>query len=138
MLDEQALRRPEFDEANSCPITLGDGQEWWFPLPPGELVLLSLDGDYEDATGFGPEFDARLKAKREASEADDVPGLVRSLFGLAVAMLGRNYDLTLEDYRTLLAWRPRDEASRAMWQAIAGASDGVGPVPKHSGDTSAS
>ncbi len=136
MIDEQARRKPEFSD-DAVPIRLADGQEWYVPLPPGELILTSLDGDFAPAPGWGSDWDAKIAALSDASKANEVTQVVRAAFGIAVYQLRRNYDLDLTDLQALLPWRPREEQNKAMWHSLMDAARGVGePGPKPSGSTS--
>jgi hypothetical protein len=116
-LDEEALRRPEFVEGE--PIELGDGQSWHFPRPvlelypvPGPDGRLRFDGVRRS---FGEDYDRKLDAFVAATGLDEMNAALE----VAVDLLDRNYDLTPEDYGSLLRWRPGDEENAAMWQAIA-------------------
>lgn len=147
MPDEKALRRPEFSE-DSVPIRLCDGQEWYFPVPPGEFFPVTLDGDMACGGGLGPEYDRKLEAlgdvSRRLAEAGDGVAEVdyaafnKALMALAIDLLRRNYDLDIGQVGTLLRYRPRDPATQEMWQAIARVAKGLADPPKPSRDGSGS
>lgn len=145
MLNEQELRRPEFSE-ESAPITLCDGQDWSIPIAPGEFFPVTLDGDLAVSGGFGPEYDAKLKALADAgrtlaeagreAKGEHYHAVNRAIMALGIDLLLRNYDLTIDQVGTLLRYRPRDVANTEMWGAIADAARGVTPPPKPSRDGS--
>jgi hypothetical protein len=128
MLDEKALRRqPGFDEANSVPVVLGDGQAWFLPKPWIDLYPSSVNGTASVASS-GTDFDDYLQEIREPQPTRQFAGV---LFSLAINMLRRNYDLKDEDFRELLRYRPADESNRTMWDAIIRVAAGSTPeVPK--------
>lgn len=145
MLDEKALRRPEFSE-DSVPVTLCDGQEWYLPVPPGEFFPVTLDGDLDICGGFGPEYDAKLQALADAAErlaeagaaaaGEQYQAVNRAIMALGIDLLLRNYGLTIEQVATLLRYRPRDRANVEMWQAIGRTARGIVDPPKPSRDGS--
>jgi hypothetical protein len=140
-LDERALRRPEFVE-ESVPIALCDGQEWYFPVPPGEFFPVTLDGDLAVGGGFGPGYDAKLQALaaawRGVAEAEAGAGargehyaaVNKAVMALGIDLLLRNYDLDVAQVGTLLRFRPRDPANAEMWRQVADAAKGITPPPK--------
>lgn len=129
MLDEAALRRPEFTEGE--PIVLGDGQEWSFPRPilevyptPGDDGVYRFEGVRRRI--FGPDFERKLEAFA-ATAGKSYRDQLGALVQVAVDLLGRNYDLKPEDYGVMLPWRPRDDANDAMWGSIAEVVGGFAP-----------
>lgn len=132
MRDEQALRRPEFADGHR--LTLGDGQEWTIPEPTIRLYpVVADDGSIEVGGGpsFGADLDRLMDATIGGGDVDDFERL-RLQFRLAVALLGRNYDLAADDYRILLSYAPADPESSAMWRRINRILVGLPPDPDES------
>ena len=104
MIDEKTKRRPTFDEANSAPVVLADGQTWWMPKPWLEVRPTFRGGravDSAPALTCGPEFDAVKKAVDDA-EGDDI---ITAGATLAAHMMLLNYDLADDQLGTLLVFR---------------------------------
>lgn len=125
-LDEHALRKEGFQEGVA--IQLGDGHEWHFPKPVLELTpTVAPDGSYKFSDKFIPfgseEFDAKVDAYIQAEGVEEL----NCLLSLAVDLLSRNYELTLEHYRALLPFRPGDDQAHDMWQQIGDVALGRGP-----------
>jgi hypothetical protein len=120
MLDEKALRKPSWDEASGEWVTLTDGQQWLFPKPWVDVYPKFVDGVpvLGSETNFGPEFDAKLKAAKDATSDDD---FCLTVFVLAMDMLGRNYTLAEADYSALVRWR----RGSAMGESIISAAYGI-------------
>jgi len=114
MLDENALRRPDFLPGR--PIRLADGQRWTFPLPPGEHCPGVGDGAAQEEVGtlFGYGYSATLAAVLEA--ADEFERLQAEL-ALAIFLLGRNYDLSPVSFQEILCFEKSDPSLAAM-QAV--------------------
>lgn len=132
MLDEPAARKPEFDQGNSVPIVLADGQAWWFPKPWLEFYPPPPGQDLIGAIfTLGPDFEAA----RRAVEAKTAGDQVVAMFALARIMLGFHYELSDADYGRLLRFRPDHGPTIAMWQAIIDVATGSSEdSPKPSGD----
>jgi hypothetical protein len=111
MLDEKALRRPTFDERNSAPVILADGQTWFVPKPWLEIRPVFRGGRavmaYRVLTA-GPELDALVEAM---AECEDLDGQVMAAASLAAYLLCWQYDLTDAELDGLLAFRAADPAS---------------------------
>lgn len=111
MLDEAALRRAEFDEANSVRIPLADGQGWAFPKP---FLQVHAKFSGERATGTfpvltcGPELDELIDA---LAECEDNEALLKGSATLGAALLCRNYDLDDAALDRLFAIRSGDPSS---------------------------
>lgn len=89
MLDEKALRRPDF--IDGFPVTLADGQVWY--LPPVRLRCVPDDGPDGFRlvpTGMGPEYVALVARAMEAKAGADI---IRTELGLSRLLLLRNYAL---------------------------------------------
>lgn len=118
MMDEAALRRPDFDETTSVPVVLGDGQAWHLPKPMlWTFIPVVRDGKATaGATGsFGPAYDALVE---RLDDAEEFGAKVEALFDLAIDLLRRNYDIPDDRYARLLPFRPADEANQRMWQEV--------------------
>ena len=103
MLDEQALRRPNF--LTGPPVRLADGQAWTFPEAPAA-----------GASGaFGPGYGAAVAAVREA---EDEVGVLQAELALAMRLLHRNYDLRPSDFFRVLSYRSGDPALAAFQRAF--------------------
>ena len=101
-LDESSLRKSKLNPGQ--PVVLADGQSWMIPCP--RIVYLPDFGPnggfrIEAVSTFGPEFDRKVQILRDA---ESVPDEAAALLGVAVDLLGRNYDLGPEQYRALLRY----------------------------------
>ncbi len=135
MLDESALRRPDFSDGHR--VILGDGQPWTLPRP--WLRLYPVRGPEGQITvgggvGFGAEFEA-LMDDLTASDPDDLTGRLAIQFRMAALLLTRNYRLTDRDLRELLVVDASDPACRERWAEINQVL--MGRPPKPSADGSA-
>jgi hypothetical protein len=98
MVDEQALRRPDFVEGRR--ILLANGQAWSFPDHP----------PLHD--------DEHIAALRAIGEAEDRADRLRAKMALTILLLSRNYDLSPSDYQAILGFRRSDPALAALQHAI--------------------
>ena len=65
MIDEKAKRKPNFDERNSAPVVLADGQTWFVPKPWLEIRPVFRKGKAVTAYPVltcGAELDALIEA----------------------------------------------------------------------------
>lgn len=111
MIDEKSKRKPNFDEANSAPVVLADGQAWHVPKPWLEVRPVFRGGKPVSAYRVltcGPELDELVEA---LAESDELDAQVVAVASLAAYMLRWNYDLTDADLDQLLAFRCSDPAS---------------------------
>jgi hypothetical protein len=99
MVDEQALRRPDFVEGRR--ILLGNGQRWSFPDHP------PLHDDAE-----------HIASLRAIGEAEDRADRLRAELALTILLLSRNYDLSPSDYQAILSFPPSDPSLAALQDAI--------------------
>lgn len=104
MLDEQALRRNDFDAADSIPIEMADGQTWYFAKPrlrfrftidprngiPVNQVREAKQGAI--STRYSELLD-RLSGAGTFASADDDLAFTSVIIGIAVELLRKNYDL---------------------------------------------
>ncbi len=133
MLDERALRRPEFTAGPE--VVLGDGQAWTLPRPTLRLFPVR-DADGRIAVGGGPSFGAEYEALMDelaGCEADDATARLTVQFRMAALLLTRNYDLSDRDLRELLVVDAEDPACRERWRAINQAMTGRAPKPSADG-----
>ncbi|WP_165072123.1 hypothetical protein [Paludisphaera rhizosphaerae] len=119
-LIEARRRRDGFDPADgsSVPVRLADGWEWYIPRPMMEIVPIFEGGKAVDsARGItcGPEIDVLLEAI--AAETNHVRQVL-AVLTLGAFLLQRNYDLSDDELRRLLVFRPGDEASESMLRGI--------------------
>ena len=104
MIDEKALRKPTFDETNSSPVVLADGQTWYLPKPWLEVRPTFRGGRAVESVPVltcGPAFDS-LKNTVENAEGDEI---ITAGATLTAHMLLVNYDLTDEQLAALLIFR---------------------------------
>lgn len=126
-LDEQALRRADF--CGGIPIRLCDGQEWTFPEPVMDLVydpVKGIDTEWSIGPGYGAIHDSLCDATTGVE-------VVRAELALAHALLTRNYDLTVEQFRTLVRFNLKDPAREEMRSAIVEVASGNTPKPSTAG-----
>jgi hypothetical protein len=111
VLDEQAKRKPNFDERNSAPVVLADGQTWHVPKPWLEIRPVFRGGKAVRAYPVltcGPELDGLVEAM---AECDDLDSQVVAVASLAAHLLRWHYDLTDPELDGLLCFRRGDELS---------------------------
>jgi hypothetical protein len=131
MLDERSLRRPSFDESNSAPVVLADGQTWYLPKP--FLRLRPVFGGRR-ATGFGPvttsdpEWNELRRAIQDAAEGE----ILIPIANLGAHMLARNYDVSDDQLGDLFGW---DENQTWASSVMAIANGRTGPKAGSGGDT---
>ena len=135
VLDEAALRRPEF--AEGVPVRLWDGQEWTLPRPTlsGFYPRRGPDGRWQAAPGLacgegGADYNELVDAWLDAEDPLDQLG---RLMEVAAHLLLVNYDLADRDLARLLfrvpATDPRYDECAAMWSSVAEVALGRGPKP---------
>lgn len=103
MLDEKALRRPNFDELNSAPVVLADGQTWSLPKPVLIVRPVFRGGRAVDSVPVltcGPEFTER----KDAVFAAEGEAIIPAGADLAAYMLLRHYDLSDDQLGELLGF----------------------------------
>ncbi len=118
MLDEKARRKESFDQRNSVPIILADGQEWYLPKPWLEVHPIFRDGKADSSypvLTYGPELDALVKAM---GECDDNSALLIGAASLGAHLLSQNYHLSDSDLDQLFVFRVGDTLSRDWAVAI--------------------
>ena len=118
MLDEQTKRKPNFDERNSVPVVLADGQSWFVPKPWLEIRPVFRGGRAVTAYRVltcGAELDALVEA---LSDCDDLQAQIMAIASLAAYLLTWHYDLADSELDQLLAFRQGDEASLAWFREV--------------------
>lgn len=118
MLDEKALRKPEFTEGFR--IVLADGQSWSFPEAVFRLFPVVDPSGTVSVGGrrsYGKDHDQIIDALMGGEDVEEFERL-RLRFSAAVSLISRNYDLTPEDMASLLVLdRSRPETIEA-WAKI--------------------
>src|SRR6202041_2391368 len=104
MLDEKALRTPEFRDGTA--VKLADGQEWTFPRPRFRVFPVEAP-DGEIGPGYRPTYGSAFDRMMEvffgvASCTTDQ--LFDMRFKGSTDLLRRNYSLTTADLGTLLVF----------------------------------
>jgi hypothetical protein len=136
MLNEKAKRRETFDERNSVPIVLADGQSWAIPKPWLE-IRASFEGGKArtsyPALTYGPELDALVKA---IGECRDNVALLCGVASLAAYLVSRNYDLSDDDLDRLFAFRLGDAESWEWARAVMDVATGRSGPKRGSGGAS--
>jgi hypothetical protein len=118
-IDEQARRRPTFDEATSEPVTLGDGQDWHVPKPRIRFRFAATERGFTEAFSHGREYDALMQRWREAKgEAS-----LRAEFAVFAFLLRVNYELSDDDLADLLVF-DLDDDTETVLTALAWGNDG--------------
>ncbi len=118
MLNERAKRRETFDECNSVPVILADGQPWSVPKPWLEIRASFGSGKAQSTypvLTYGPELDALVKA---IGECHDNAALLCGAASLGAYLVSQNYDLSDEDLDQLFAFRVGAPASWDWARAV--------------------
>jgi hypothetical protein len=127
-LDERARRKPGFDEVNSAPVTLADGQTWFLPKPWYE-VYASFKGGRSVGTRptltCGPELDALIEA---IGGCEDAHAMLSGAATLGARLMLANYDLADEDLDRLFCYRPREPESWQWGKAVMDVATGLAGV----------
>jgi hypothetical protein len=131
MLDEKALRKSTFDEANSAPVVLADGQSWFLPKP---FLRLRPKFSGGRAAGYGPltTADPVWNELRQAVQDSGESDTLSAIASLGAYMICRNYELTDDQLGDLFSWD-----SNQTWAAevISIANGRTGPKASSGGDT---
>lgn len=99
MLDEQALRRPDFIEGE--PVVLADGQAWQLRRPVVRFRPAENDTGFEVCLSLaGSDSYGTLYQAYEDIEAG--PQLIRAQLAMGRALLLANYDLAPDQVASLL------------------------------------
>jgi hypothetical protein len=144
VLDEKSLRRPDWQDGQSC--ILADGQAWVLARPI--IRWANADNDLGvrvrvrvRATGACGDYQAAYE-RLEATARDDKV-LLRDLVGAELAcakiLLLANYDLTPEQVGDLLQFgfdEANDPEGAAVRASVMDVVYGVAPKPSAAGDAS--
>ena len=137
-LNEQALRRPEFEDG--APVTLADGQEWRLPRPRVRLVPDESDMGFKVRVAC-PGDNGRFQELMDALDAaTDGVDLMRAELAVGRHLLCLNYDLTPAQVADLLqfSYRDDDPEGMAIREAVMGVAFGNGPKRSDAGTESPS
>jgi hypothetical protein len=137
-LDEQALRRPEFEDG--APVVLADGQEWRLPRPRVRLVPDDSDRGFKLRLAL-PADEGRFQTLMDTLDAaTEGVDLMRAELAVARHLLLLNYDLTPAQVADLLqfSYRDDDPEGAAIREAVMGVAYGNAPKPSDGGTESPS
>ena len=132
MLDEKAVRKATFDELNSAPVVLADGQTWHLPKPFLRLRPKFSAGraaSYGPLTTTDPIWNELRQAVQDSAETETLSAIAN----LGAYMLLRNYDLTDDQLGDLFAW---DMSQNWTSEILSIANGRTGPKQSSGGDTS--
>ncbi len=118
MLDEKSRRKESFDQPNSVPVVLADGQTWHLPKPWLDIHPVFRDGKAQSSypiLTYGPELDAMVKAM---GECDDDSALLICAASLGAYLLSQNYHLSDNELDQLFVFRIGDSLSRDWAMAV--------------------
>ena len=108
MLDEKSRRKETFDQRNSVPVVLADGQAWHLPKPWLDVHPVFRDGKAHSSfpvLTYGPELDALVKSM---GECEDNSSLLVGAASLGAYLLSQNYHLSDADLDQLFVFRIGD------------------------------
>jgi hypothetical protein len=118
VLDEKSHRKVSFDQRNSVPVVLADGQTWHLPKPWLEVHPVFRDGKADSSYSvltYGPELDGLVKT---IGECDDNAALLIGAASLGAYLLSQNYHLSDADLDQLFVFRIGDTLSRDWAMAV--------------------
>jgi hypothetical protein len=118
VIDERSRRKDNFDEHNSVPLVLADGQAWYFPKPWLEIRPMFRGGKPTTAYRMfasTPEIDALIDLVADVATIEEE---VVAVATIAALMLQHQYELDDGDLDQLLAYRVGDEASKAWFGQV--------------------
>ena len=130
MLDEFTLRMSNFDEANSVPVVLADGQLWWLPKPWLEIRPVFQDGKADanfPVLTYGQEIDGLIVVQAKCETLDEQLTAVATL---AACLLQWHYVLSDQDLDQLLAYRVGEPTSQLWFEQVMAIATGHSG-PKH-------
>jgi hypothetical protein len=128
MIDEKSKRKPNFDERNSAPVVLADGQVWHVPKPWLEIRPVFRSGRAVTAYPVltsGSQLDELLDA---IGGCEDLYAQIAAVATLGAHLLQWHYDLDDRELDQILAFRVADERSLDwLKQIVAVATGRSGP-----------
>jgi hypothetical protein len=124
---EAECRREDF--RGDLPITLADGQAWYFPAPRARGVYFTA-GEVPAKNGeparrqefqlgvteFGAEYDQRVEEAIIESLNNNLK--MADIYWFGRFLLDQNYDLSDRQYYHVLPMLPGDPANEEMWMSI--------------------
>lgn len=125
-LIESSRRKPEVDIETCMPITLADGQTWYFPRPWLEIRPIfreSKAATYTRLLTCGDELDTLLQSI--GAEEDGIAQAM-SILTLGAFLLLRNYDVADDELGRLFVLRPNDPDSDRVLHDILDVATGHG------------
>ncbi len=111
MLDEKTRRKETFDQRNSVPVVLADGQTWYLPKPWLEVHPVFQGGKAHSSypvLTYGPELDSLVQA---LGDCDDNSTLLIGAATLGAYLLSENYQLSDVELDQLFVFRVGDPLS---------------------------
>ncbi|MHB8359798.1 MAG: hypothetical protein ACYDCP_09935 [Thermoplasmataceae archaeon] len=119
MIDEPTRRKPDvFDQANSVPVVLADGQTWHLPKP-WYVIRPTFDGGVATAAyrffSYSPKLDELVEL---IGATDDLDAVIVGVATLAAHILLYQYDLADAELDQLLAYRVGDPSSMDWTRAV--------------------
>ena len=112
MIDEKSRRKECFDERNSVPIVLADGETWHFPKPWLEIHPTFREGKATSTCPiltYNNEIDCLIK---KIQETDDNSTTLLYINSLGALLLSYNYSLSDTDLTSLFVFRLGDRSSQ--------------------------
>ena len=118
MLDEQAKRKSNFDQRNSVPVILADGQTWFVPKPWLEIRPVFQNSKAVTAypvLTYGEELDGLVEA---IAACDSMLEQVSAVASLGAFLLQWHYELSEPDLDQLFVFRPSHEQSLTWMREV--------------------
>jgi hypothetical protein len=115
---EGQCRKECFDEKNSAPVVLADGQTWYLPKPWLEIRPVFRNGRADTSypvLSYGPELDALIGA---IADCEDGAVQICAVASLGAYLLTTQYQLDDPDLDTLFAFRSGDEGSLEWTRSV--------------------
>jgi hypothetical protein len=118
MVIESECRKECFDERNSAPVRLADGQTWFLPKPWLEVRPVFRGGrthsSYPVLT-YGRELDALIEA---IGDCEDGAARICAVASLGAHLVTRQYQLTDEELDLLFCFRAADDVSSTWLRTV--------------------
>lgn len=116
-MNESEKRSASFDASASEAMILADGQTWYLRRPKfgmrpsiinGKVVAVAQVGEIANAVEY-----TQLLNDHFLSKTTSNPQWYSLIFGMAYILLSPNYDLSEEEFASLLAYFPEDESAES-------------------------